>query len=202
MGGRWPALSREPVGAPSARHASAPAHEPHLEALQRLRRYQASAVVLLAEPALGAKPIRGPAERVDLPHDRPDAVVRPLHEPDRGAVAELQAARPRYGPSRSTARLRSRASRSLAAYFVAAEALTNVAKYSEASHATVRAWIRDGRATVEVADDGIGGADGSRGSGLRGLRGLADRVEALDGTLRMDSPAGSGTTITAEFPSS
>ena len=85
----------------------------------------------------------------------------------------------------------------LAAYFVAAEALTNVAKYADASAASVRAW-RDGEfAVVEVADDGVGGADDSQGSGLRGL---ADRVEALDGRLRVVSPAGAGTVVTAELP--
>jgi signal transduction histidine kinase len=85
----------------------------------------------------------------------------------------------------------------LAAYFVACEALTNVAKYAGASAATVRVW-RNGRvAFIEVADDGIGGADDSLGSGLRGL---ADRVEALHGSLRVVSPAGAGTTVTAELP--
>jgi signal transduction histidine kinase len=85
----------------------------------------------------------------------------------------------------------------LAAYFVACEALTNVAKYADASAASVRVW-RNGRvAFIEVADDGIGGADDSLGSGLRGL---ADRVEALDGSLRVVSPAGAGTTVTAELP--
>ena len=85
----------------------------------------------------------------------------------------------------------------LAAYFVVAEALTNVAKYAQASEASVRAW-RDGElAVVEVSDDGVGGADDSRGSGLRGL---ADRVEALDGRLRVVSPAGAGTVVTAELP--
>jgi signal transduction histidine kinase len=85
----------------------------------------------------------------------------------------------------------------LAAYFVAAEALTNVAKYADASEATVRAWREGELAVVEVADDGVGGADDSRGSGLRGL---ADRVEALDGRLRVVSPAGTGTIVSAELP--
>jgi signal transduction histidine kinase len=85
----------------------------------------------------------------------------------------------------------------LAAYFVVAEALTNVAKYAHAREATIRAW-RDGEmAVVEVSDDGVGGADDSKGSGLRGL---ADRVEALDGRLRVVSPAGAGTIVTAELP--
>jgi signal transduction histidine kinase len=85
----------------------------------------------------------------------------------------------------------------LAAYFVAAEALTNVAKYADAREASVRAWLDGEMAVVEVADDGVGGADDSKGSGLRGL---ADRVEALDGRLRVVSPAGAGTVVTAELP--
>jgi signal transduction histidine kinase len=84
-----------------------------------------------------------------------------------------------------------------AAYFVAAEALTNVAKYAEASHATVRVVRANGWAVVEVADDGVGGADPGNGSGLRGLR---DRVAALDGTLQVESPLGGGTRIRAEIP--
>ena len=84
-----------------------------------------------------------------------------------------------------------------AAYFVVAEALANVAKYAQASKATVRAWTRDGRATIEIADNGIGGANDCRGTGLRGL---TERLEALGGTLRVHRPAGTGTTITAELP--
>jgi signal transduction histidine kinase len=85
----------------------------------------------------------------------------------------------------------------LAAYFVASEALTNVAKYAGASTATVRVWRHDGHAAIEIVDDGCGGADDAQGSGLRGL---ADRVEALDGSLRVLSPAGGGTVVTAEMP--
>jgi signal transduction histidine kinase len=85
----------------------------------------------------------------------------------------------------------------LAAYFVACEALTNVAKYAHARTASVRAWQDNGIALIEVADDGRGGADDALGSGLRGL---ADRVEALDGHLRVVSPAGAGTVVTAELP--
>ena len=85
----------------------------------------------------------------------------------------------------------------LAAYFVASEALANVAKYSSATHASVRLWRAGSTASIEIADDGIGGADDSRGSGLRGL---ADRVEALEGKLRVSSPPGAGTTVTAELP--
>ena len=85
----------------------------------------------------------------------------------------------------------------LAAYFVASEALANVAKYSEASSVTMRVWRSNGVACIEVADDGVGGADDAAGSGLRGL---ADRVEALQGSLRVVSPPGAGTTVTAELP--
>jgi signal transduction histidine kinase len=84
-----------------------------------------------------------------------------------------------------------------AAYFVVSEALTNVAKYSQASQATVVVRRSNGRVTVEVSDDGVGGADAARGSGLRGL---ADRVAALDGTLVLDSPDGHGTRVHAEIP--
>jgi signal transduction histidine kinase len=85
----------------------------------------------------------------------------------------------------------------LAAYFVASEALTNVAKYARATSVAVRVRRSGPRAVIEIADDGIGGADARAGSGLRGL---ADRVEALDGTLRVHSPAGGGTVVTAELP--
>jgi signal transduction histidine kinase len=85
----------------------------------------------------------------------------------------------------------------LAAYFVASEALTNVAKYAQATSVAVRVRCAGSRAVIEIADDGVGGADASGGSGLRGL---ADRVEALDGTLRVHSPAGGGTVVTAELP--
>ncbi len=85
----------------------------------------------------------------------------------------------------------------LAAYFVVSEALTNVAKYAHATKASVRVVHVDGFALVEVADEGVGGADEASGSGLRGL---ADRVETLGGHLHVTSPAGEGTVVTAELP--
>jgi signal transduction histidine kinase len=85
----------------------------------------------------------------------------------------------------------------IAAYFVVSEALANVAKYARATHATVALGRANGHLTVEVADDGVGGADAASGSGLRGL---ADRVAALDGTLSLDSPAGRGTRLRARIP--
>ncbi len=84
-----------------------------------------------------------------------------------------------------------------AVYFVVAEGLTNVAKYARASAATVAVRRAGAAVTVEIADDGVGGADAAAGSGLRGL---ADRVGALDGRIELDSPAGEGTTLRAEIP--
>jgi signal transduction histidine kinase len=85
----------------------------------------------------------------------------------------------------------------LAAYFVVAEALTNVAKYANATHATVEVARENGRVLVEVADDGVGGADPENGTGLRGL---ADRIAVLEGRLEIDSERGRGTTVRAQIP--
>jgi signal transduction histidine kinase len=83
------------------------------------------------------------------------------------------------------------------AYFVVSEALANVAKYASATRATVAADCPGDDLRVEVADDGIGGADPAAGSGLRGL---ADRVAALGGSLVVESPAGGGTRVIATIP--
>jgi signal transduction histidine kinase len=83
------------------------------------------------------------------------------------------------------------------AYFVVSEALANVAKYSSATSATVGASCTETALRVEIADDGVGGADESRGTGIRGLR---DRVAALGGRLTITSPAGVGTLVVAEIP--
>jgi signal transduction histidine kinase len=85
----------------------------------------------------------------------------------------------------------------LAAYFVVAEALTNVAKYAAASYATVDVQRLNGRLLVRVSDDGVGGADPSLGTGLRGL---ADRLAVIEGRLEIDSQPGKGTIITAKIP--
>jgi signal transduction histidine kinase len=85
----------------------------------------------------------------------------------------------------------------MAAYYLIAESLANIGKYAQASSATVELARSNGDLHVEVADDGIGGADTERGSGLRGL---ADRVEALGGQLRVWSPPGGGTRLKAEIP--
>jgi signal transduction histidine kinase len=85
-----------------------------------------------------------------------------------------------------------------AVYFMASEALTNAAKHSHASEVRIAARDDEGRLTLEVSDDGIGGA--STAGGGSGLRGLADRVEALGGRFTVSSPPGRGTTLRAEIP--
>jgi signal transduction histidine kinase len=84
-----------------------------------------------------------------------------------------------------------------AAYFVVSEALANVAKYAQARSATVAIARANGSLTVSVSDDGVGGADPEGGSGLLGL---GDRVAAVGGTLRVESPPGAGTRVVAEIP--
>jgi signal transduction histidine kinase len=84
-----------------------------------------------------------------------------------------------------------------AAYYMIAEAITNVAKYAQASHVDVAVRVDDGHTLVEVTDDGVGGAQPAEGSGLRGI---ADRVEALDGRVRLSSAPGEGTRIRAVIP--
>jgi signal transduction histidine kinase len=82
------------------------------------------------------------------------------------------------------------------AYFVVAEALTNIAKHAHARHATVTARVEHSTVRVQVRDDGIAGArsDGS------GLLGLADRLAVLDGQLRVERPADGGTLVAADIP--
>src|SRR4051794_12468304 len=84
-----------------------------------------------------------------------------------------------------------------AAYFLVSEALTNVAKYADASAADVSLELSDDHVVITVRDDGKGGADAAAGSGLRGM---ADRVAALDGVLVVESPPGAGTLVRAELP--
>ena len=83
------------------------------------------------------------------------------------------------------------------AYFVCAEALTNVAKHAAAARVAIAVTSSEGRVRVEIEDDGVGGADPARGSGLRGL---ADRVETFGGTLLVESVPGHGTRLAAEIP--
>jgi signal transduction histidine kinase len=85
----------------------------------------------------------------------------------------------------------------IAAYYLVCEALTNVAKYADATTASVAVTLEVDCLIVVVTDDGVGGADPARGTGLRGL---ADRVNALGGSVHVSSPSGHGTTVRAEVP--
>jgi PAS domain S-box-containing protein len=85
----------------------------------------------------------------------------------------------------------------VAAFYVIAESLTNVAKYAHATRALVRVTREAGLAVVEVRDDGVGGAEIGSGTGLRGL---SDRLAALDGRLEIESNPGAGTTVRATIP--
>jgi signal transduction histidine kinase len=82
------------------------------------------------------------------------------------------------------------------AYFIVAEALTNVVKHARASRAAVRTVVEDGVVVLEVRDDGEGGAD----PGGDGLVGIADRVDALGGRMWIESAASAGTVLTAQLP--
>jgi signal transduction histidine kinase len=85
----------------------------------------------------------------------------------------------------------------VAAYYVICECVANIDKHAQATSATIGVTRVAGEFVVEVADDGVGGADTERGSGLRGV---ADRVEALGGRLRVWTPLGCGTRVRAEIP--
>jgi signal transduction histidine kinase len=91
---------------------------------------------------------------------------------------------------------RFRAEIEASAYFIVAEALTNVVKHAHASAATVKAWVDSGALHVEVVDDGVGGADPTG----HGLLGLSDRATALGGSLRVDASPSVGTAVSATFP--
>ncbi len=113
-----------------------------------------------------------------------------------GALAALASEFPLpFGLRATTDQVPPRAA--VVAYFVCAEALANVAKHAAASRVTVTVTTGDGQLRIEIADDGIGGADPTRGSGLRGL---ADRVETFGGTLWVESVPGRGTRLAAEIP--
>jgi signal transduction histidine kinase len=85
----------------------------------------------------------------------------------------------------------------VAAYFVVSEALANAAKHAQASQIRISLAAAEGRLLVSIRDDGVGGADPHRGTGLVGL---TDRVEALGGSIRVNSPAGDGTRLIATLP--
>jgi signal transduction histidine kinase len=129
-------------------------------------------------------------------------LARGIHPPvlaDRGleaAVTALADASPLRVTVHADVQQRPAAPVESAAYFVVAEALANAGKHSKAKRVDIRMFRDDDVLTVEVADDGVGGADPS-GTGLSGLR---RRIEALDGTLRVASPPGGPTVVRAEMP--
>jgi signal transduction histidine kinase len=84
-----------------------------------------------------------------------------------------------------------------AGYFLVSEGLTNAARHSSAKEVVVRAEVRNGWLTIEVSDDGVGGAHMGAGTGLNGLE---DRVVSLGGVLRLTSPVNGGTTVGARIP--
>jgi signal transduction histidine kinase len=132
-------------------------------------------------------------------------LARGLHPPllaQRGLLAAVRSGAARSSiPVELDLSLETRLAPTLeaAAYYVCAEAVTNVVKHAQASKVALRIAETGGRLVVEVRDDGVGGAtdDDPERTGLRGLR---DRVEALDGRLELESEPGVGTTIRAAFP--
>src|SRR5207244_8904585 len=85
----------------------------------------------------------------------------------------------------------------VAAYYTVSEALTNASKHANATRVWVSLRVEHDMLRLSIRDDGVGGADSSRGSGLTGLR---DRIEALGGRIKIESPSGSGTLIEVEIP--
>ena len=121
---------------------------------------------------------------------------------DRGLAAALQGLADRAPvPVELDVRIEDRLSEQVevALFYVAAEALTNVAKYADATAVHLRLLRTNGEAVVEIADNGVGGANLQHGSGLRGLR---DRVESLDGVLQVTSEPGQGTIVRVVIPCS
>ena len=151
-----------------------------------------AAEALVAE-ALGQLE-RGLAELRELAHGLHPSVLT-----DRGLAAAVEGlvARSPVPVELHVTRERAAPAAEAAIYFTVAEALTNVAKYAGASSASVSVEVRDGALVAEVADDGVGGARPASGSGLRGL---ADRLDAVGGSLDVESPRGGGTVVRARAP--
>jgi signal transduction histidine kinase len=165
----------------------------------------------LAERETGSDP-KGAAEMLRGAHDELANALEELRElarglhpavvADRGLAAAIEGLAARMPvPVEATVELESRPSvaSEVAAYYVVAEALANVVKYAQASEVRVEVRRDGSDVVVAVADDGVGGAAPAPGSGLGGL---GDRVEALGGSLAIDSPSGGGTALRARIPSS
>jgi signal transduction histidine kinase len=149
----------------------------------------------LAQQALGTEPEKA-TRLLDWSRKELDETLKELRELARGIHPAVLSDRG-LGPAVETLAHRTPLPVEVGELPVVSEALTNVAKYASASHATVAVSQDDGRLTVEVADDGVGGADPGRGSGLRGL---AARLEIIEGRLEIDSEPGRGTTVRARIP--
>ncbi|MGW8780648.1 sensor histidine kinase [Streptomyces sp. NPDC055796] len=127
--------------------------------------------------------------------------IHPAVLTDRGLDAALSSVASRCTvPVRVSADLPDRPASAVEgiAYFTVSELLQNISKHSGARTASVDVWKSGDRLLIQVADDGRGGA--SSGGAGTGLAGLAERLDAVDGVLVLDSPAGGGTTVTAELP--
>jgi signal transduction histidine kinase len=155
------------------------------------------------DPSSGAELVDAAAQHLDTAIAELRELARGIHPAvltDRGLTSALQALATRMPlpvEIDQSPEERLPANVEAAAYFVVAEAVTNVAKYAGADHASVAVTQLDGHVTVRVSDDGVGGADPKGGSGLRGL---GDRVAALGGRLEVESPSGAGTTVRAVIP--
>jgi signal transduction histidine kinase len=158
---------------------------------------------LPGEPAAAQPLVREAREGLALALQELRELTQGIHPPllaERGLGAALEELCRRAPlPARVHIDLQGRFSDQVesATYFFTSEALANAAKHSHARALEVSAALRDGWLTLEVSDDGIGGAAIGGGSGLRGL---ADRVEALGGRMTLSSPPGRGTTLRAEIP--
>ncbi|WP_030975772.1 sensor histidine kinase, partial [Streptomyces sp. NRRL S-1824] len=126
--------------------------------------------------------------------------IHPAVLTDRGLDAALSAIASRCTvPVRVEVDLASRPAQAIEgiAYFTVSELLQNVSKHAQATRATVDVWRTADRLLLQVTDNGRGGANLSAGSGLAGL---AERLDAVDGVLVVDSPVGGPTRVTAELP--
>jgi PAS domain S-box-containing protein len=155
-----------------------------------------------SDPAGARELLAGASDELALALEELRELARGIHPAvltDRGLAAALEGlvARTPLPVELSTPDARLPAPIEAAAYYVVSEAVTNVVKHARATAIEVRVAASDGRVEIEVADDGVGAADPALGSGLRGL---ADRLAALDGRLRVESPPQGGTRVAAEIP--
>ena len=157
----------------------------------------------LADPAAAADILQGAGVELSLALQELRELARGLHPAiltDRGLDAALESLAERSTvPVTLELALDGRLPEpvEVAIFYVVSESLANVAKYSGAKAVVVSVASNGDRVRVEVADDGVGGADPAHGTGLRGL---VDRVDAVDGRLAVDSPRGGGTRIVADLP--